>query len=100
MGLSETNLSYICVVGLVGIIAGLWPILASPQLRDERYFSLRNAFCGGVFLGAALIHLLPDSIDSLNSLLGPKPAIPAGVTHMRVRVSPGPADRKGRHCRG
>jgi solute carrier family 39 (zinc transporter), member 1/2/3 len=71
MGLSETKLLYICVVGLMGIVAGLWPILASPQLRYERYFSLGNAFGGGVFLGAALIHLLPDAIDSLNSLLGP-----------------------------
>ena len=71
MGLSEYKIFYIGIVGLIGIIAGLWPVLTSAHARYDRFFSLCNAFGGGVFLGAALIHLLPDSIESLDSLLGP-----------------------------
>lgn len=70
MGLSETKLFYIVVIGIMGIVAGLWPILVSSRGRYDRFLSLGNAFGGGVFLGAALIHLLPDSIGNLSGLLG------------------------------
>lgn len=71
MGLDAYKLLYIGVIGAIGIVAGLWPILTSARARYDRFFSLGNAFGGGVFLGAALIHLLPDSIDGVGTLLGP-----------------------------
>lgn len=55
MGVSEITLFYIFVVGSVGLTAGLWPILVGGREGYDKFFSLGNAFGGGVFLGAALI---------------------------------------------
>ena len=54
----------------VGLIGGAIPILAR-RFEDSRiFFSLGNAFAGGVFLGAGLIHLLPDGANKLESVTG------------------------------
>jgi len=49
----------------VGVIGGLIPIVAGRFEGSRRFFSLGNAFAGGVFLGAGLIHLLPDGNEDL-----------------------------------
>lgn len=61
---------YIGAIFMIGLLAGLVPTLTGPT-RHERLFSLGNALGGGVFLGAGLIHLLPDAIDNFSGLLGP-----------------------------
>ena len=71
MGIAEQKLLSIAVIWLIGLVAGLWPVLTGAEARHDRFFSLGNALAGGVFLGAGLIHLLPDSIDSFGTLLGP-----------------------------
>jgi len=54
---------------VVGLIGGAIPILAR-RFEDSRiFFSLGNAFAGGVFLGAGLIHLLPDAANKLGSIV-------------------------------
>lgn len=50
---------------IVGLIGGTIPIVASRFENSRRFFSLGNAFAGGVFLGAGLIHLLPDGTRKL-----------------------------------
>jgi len=53
---------------VVGIIGGAVPIVAGRFQNSRRFFSLGNAFAGGVFLGAGLIHLLPDGVDKLRAV--------------------------------
>jgi hypothetical protein len=52
----------------VGLIGGAIPIVAGRYANSRRFFSLGNAFAGGVFLGAGLIHLLPDGNDKLRDV--------------------------------
>lgn len=76
MELAGYKLFYIVAIWVTGILAGLWPVLTRTEARYDRFFSLGNALGGGVFLGAGLIHLLPSSIDSFESLFGPEQDYP------------------------
>lgn len=49
----------------VGLMGGMIPIVARRFEDSRRFFSLGNAFAGGVFLGAGFIHLLPDGAEKL-----------------------------------
>lgn len=71
MEIAEYKLLYLITIGLTGVLGGLWPVLTGARARYDRFFSLGNAFGGGVFLGAGLIHLLPDAIENYRGLLGP-----------------------------
>jgi zinc transporter 1/2/3 len=57
-------LSAVAII-VVGLIGGMIPIVARRSENSRRFFSLGNAFAGGVFLGAGLIHLLPDGTRKL-----------------------------------
>ena len=52
----------------VGLIGGGIPIVAQRFENSRRFFSLGNAFAGGVFLGAGFIHLLPDGAEKLEAV--------------------------------
>jgi len=52
----------------VGLIGGSIPILARRLENSRRMFSLGNAFAGGIFVGAGLIHLLPDGTSKLETV--------------------------------
>ena len=52
----------------VGLVGGLIPIVAQRLEGGRRFFSLGNAFAGGVFLGAGFIHLLPDGVEKLRGV--------------------------------
>ncbi len=54
----------------VAVIGGLIPLYAARNENSTRFFSLGNAFAGGLFLGVGFIHLLPEGIEKLE-----------GVTH-------------------
>ncbi len=56
---------------LVGLSGGLLARFLSSSKRSELYFSSGNAFAGGVFLGAGLIHMLPDAQEGFEIFLGP-----------------------------
>jgi zinc transporter 1/2/3 len=51
----------------VGLFGGAIPIMARRFENSRRFFSLGNAFAGGVFLGAGFIHLLPDGTEKLRA---------------------------------
>ncbi len=53
-----------------GLAGGLAPLKIGITPRGRRLLSLGNSFAGGVFLGAGLIHMLPDSIEKFDSLAG------------------------------
>ena len=53
---------------LTGFAGGLLSVRLSASERSDRFFSLGNAFAGGIFLGAGLIHMLPDAQEGLGAL--------------------------------
>ncbi|NQT11589.1 MAG: ZIP family metal transporter [Planctomycetes bacterium] len=57
----------ILVIGLVGGFLSVW--LASSK-KSDRLFSLGNAFAGGIFLGAGMIHMLPDAQNGFEGFAG------------------------------
>lgn len=54
----------------VGVLGGLGALGAQRSERREILFSLGSALAAGIFLGAGLIHLLPDGIEALTSYFG------------------------------
>ena len=50
---------------LVGLLGGLLPRHWDGRTGVEHALSAASAFAGGIFLGAGLIHLLPDGIATL-----------------------------------
>lgn len=69
--MSLLTLKIISAVAIIAValIGGTIPILARRFEDSRRFFSLGNAFAGGVFLGAGLIHLLPDGSEKLASVV-------------------------------
>jgi len=57
----------ILAIGLVGGFLSVW--LASSE-KSDRLFSLGNAFAGGIFLGAGMIHMLPDAQNGFEGFAG------------------------------
>jgi len=61
------------VIFLTGLAGGLLSLQLAASKRSERLFSLGNAFAGGIFLGAGLIHMLPDAQEGFGDLAGDFP---------------------------
>lgn len=61
MSLFYIKLVSIPVFFLVGYFMGLFPLKMKTDARGQRRFAQGNAFALGIFLGAGLLHLLPDS---------------------------------------
>ena len=56
------------VLFVIGICFGSAPILMHLTEKNKAYFSLANAFSGGIFIGAALLHMLPDAAEDFENL--------------------------------
>ncbi|MYD43901.1 MAG: hypothetical protein F4W90_08425, partial [Gammaproteobacteria bacterium] len=77
---ADLNVITIQLLALIAILAvavcgGLIPLVSSQWAHSERFFSLGNAFAGGLFLGLGFIHLLPEGIE----LLAPYSSFPWGA---------------------
>lgn len=68
MSLLAVKVVSVVTILVVGLIGGAIPIIAGRFEGRRRLVSLGNAFAGGVFLGAGLIHLLPDAAEKLRTL--------------------------------
>ena len=55
---------------ITGIAGGLLSRILSAGKKSELVFTMGNAFAGGVFLGAGVIHMLPDAREGFEALLG------------------------------
>ena len=53
----------------VAVIGGVIPLLAARHDFSRRFFSLGNAFAGGLFLGVGFIHLLPEGMEKLEGIV-------------------------------
>lgn len=61
----------ILAIGLLfasGLFGGLVTLKISLSEKGKRLLALGNAFAGGIFLGAGLIHLLGDSVEIFGSM--------------------------------
>lgn len=73
MSLAEPHslkLVALVLIFAVGFFGGLAAFGAQKSERREILFSLGSALAAGIFLGAGLIHLLPDGIEALASYFG------------------------------
>lgn len=52
---------------LTGLLGGGLAVWLAASSRSERFFSLGSAFAGGIFLGAGLIHMLPDAREGFQA---------------------------------
>jgi len=57
----------IIVIFIAAFIGGIIPARVRPTVSGLRKLSLGNAFSGGVFLGAGLLHMLADSLHKFAS---------------------------------
>lgn len=58
-------ISFLAILA-IAIVGGLIPLISAKYTNSERFFSLGNAFAGGLFLGVGFIHLLPEGIEMLS----------------------------------
>ena len=58
----------ILLIFVAGVAGGLLPVKIG--VSEQKYLSLGNAFAGGIFLGAGLIHMLSDANEKFQSLAG------------------------------
>ena len=54
---------------LAGVGGGYFAARLSKAKSHDKITRLANAFAGGVFLGAAFLHMLPDAIANFNTFL-------------------------------
>ncbi len=64
------TLFYMVSIFIIGLIGGRAPAKAKGHAHRSNLIDLGEAFSGGIFLGAGLIHLLPDSADKFSQLAG------------------------------
>ncbi|MBU0715699.1 MAG: ZIP family metal transporter [Verrucomicrobia bacterium] len=58
------------IIFITGLLGGALSKWLSGSRKSDLLFSFGNAFAGGVFLGAGLIHMLPDAQAGFKSLTG------------------------------
>ncbi len=72
----------IILIITAGVFGGLYPLRKVLGKNGHENLMFGNAFAGGIFLGAGLLHMLPDSIENFGNLSlnidYPFPALLAG----------------------
>lgn len=73
----------VILIILAGVFGGLFPLKRALSKSGQENMVFGNAFAGGIFLGAGLLHMLPDSIENFGNLNlnidYPFPALMAGA---------------------
>lgn len=70
MGIAVFKVVAFFAIFAIGLLGGLLSKWLSGSSRSDLLFSLGNAFAGGIFLGAGLIHMLPDAQAGFRELTG------------------------------
>ena len=68
MHIAHFKLIAMGVIFLTGLAGGLLAQRLQKSGRAQLFFSLGSALAGGIFLGAGLIHLLPDGVEGIKGL--------------------------------
>ena len=78
------------IIFAIGLLAGLFPLNKGLSDKGKKRLILGNAFAGGVFLGAGLLHMLADGIENFNSLYAgvdfPFPMLIAGAGFILILI--------------
>jgi zinc transporter 1/2/3 len=69
MGYWIMKLASMLLIFVVGYQGGLAAIRVSRSARADHFFALGSVFGAGVFLGASLIHVLPDAASNFSDVL-------------------------------
>ena len=64
----ELKIGAAVAIFLAGLIGGLFAAQLTRSKSREAITGLANTFAGGVFLGAALMHMLPDAREKFEEL--------------------------------
>lgn len=59
----------IVIILLTGLLGGKLALHFSSSKQNNRIFSLGNSFSAGIFLGAGLIHMLPDALENYSKII-------------------------------
>lgn len=68
MNLLLYKLAAAVLIFLVALLAIIYPIKSRALPKHSHFLELADAFASGIFLGAALFHMLPDAIDDFLSM--------------------------------
>lgn len=68
MTVLEFKILAVVVIFLIGVSSGLLPLRFGVSKGEQLLFSIGNSLAGGIFLGAGLLHLLPDGIELLGGV--------------------------------
>lgn len=81
VGVSLTTVKFLAALATFGIalLGGLIPLLAAREPSSGRFFSLGNAFAGGLFLGVGFMHLMPEGFEQLAAIDYPLGALMVGL---------------------
>jgi zinc transporter 1/2/3 len=66
-----TKLLAAAIIFIIAIVCGFFPLLLKTTDREKRWLLHGESFAGGVFLGAGLIHLLPDAAAAFSNFKYP-----------------------------
>lgn len=90
MAITLLKLISILTIFFVGLIGGILPLNKSLSKRGKQWLTLGNAFAGGIFLGAGLIHMLPDAFENYTTLAPnsnfPFPALISGIGFLLILI--------------
>jgi zinc transporter 1/2/3 len=59
------------LIFLTSLLAVVYPLKVRAQVKHHGFLELGDAFASGIFLGAALFHMLPEAAQSFYETLGP-----------------------------
>ncbi|MDA2918789.1 ZIP family metal transporter [Desulfobacterota bacterium AH_259_B03_O07] len=68
MDIIHFKIIMVVVIIVVGLSGGLLPLRFALSEKNRLFFSVGNSFAGGVFLGAGLLHMLPDGLELLGGI--------------------------------
>lgn len=90
MAITWLKLISILSIFIIGLIGGLLPLNKSLSQKGKERLTLGNAFAGGIFLGAGLIHMLPDAFENFKTLAPnidfPFPALISGIGFLLILI--------------
>lgn len=79
---------FLLIIFAAGLFAGIAPTRMRASRQGARQLTWGNAFAGGIFLGAGLLHMLPDAQANFKAFAGdvdfPFPALISGVGFLLV----------------
>jgi len=58
-----------CLIIATALAGGYFAFKIKESKKSALYYSLGNTFAAGIFLGAGLIHMLPDAIEGFSSMI-------------------------------